>query len=210
MRLSFGKALFIVAILGAPVIAVSYVSGSGELNDVKLVSIEAVRFKDVAELQPAGEAAPETPVFKVRFSSASDLVRLANGLDAYSVRNRVLVGDAGCNPGLKVLTYASVADMLIDFTPVFDGGGNIENRGLWSSSTAAGSNGHVYHFYFGVDPMRMTEFLATGLQEAPICFALTGDSRTGRQLSSNIEVLPPRLVGQAATRLVGFLGRNPL
>ena len=200
------KAIVIACIIGAAVVAVFYVASSAEITDLKLESVEAVRAKDVPQL--AGETTPDTPVFKVRFSTSRDLVALANGLDRYTIRNRVLVGEAACNPDLKVLSYTMAADMLVDFTKVYDDSGDVEGRAVWAGSRGQGADGYTYQFYFGVMPARMSEFLSTGLQEAPICFALTGDSRTGRQFSSNVVPLPARVLGAAATRLVGFMGRN--
>jgi hypothetical protein len=206
MRVPGLKAIVIASATGAAV-AVSYVASSADLTDVKLESVEAVRAKDVQQL--ADKTTPDTPVFRVRFSTARDLVALANGLDRYAVRNRVLVGDAACNPDLKVLSYAVAADMLVDFTQVYDDAGDVEGRALWASGAESGANRHTYHFYFGVMAARMSEFLSSGLQEAPICFALSGDSRTGRKFSSNLVLLPARVLGAAATRLVGFMARNP-
>jgi len=47
----------------------------------------------------------------------------------------------------------------------------------------------------------MTEFVSSGLREAPICFALTGANRTGRRLSSNLVLLPADRLSEAAARL---------
>ena len=196
----------IVGIIGAAALAVSYVTSSTDVADLKLESVEALRVKDVPQLE--GQETPDTPVFKVRFSTTRNLPALASGLDAYRLRNQVLVGDAACNPDLKLLSYTAVADMLIDFIKVYDETGDVEGRPLWTSSASPGSSGYIYHFYFGVMPSRMSEFVSSGLQEAPICFAIAGESRTGKQFSSNIVPLPARVLGQAATRLVGFMGRN--
>src|SRR5688572_28024788 len=92
------RVAFIVSIAGATAGAVSYITSSAEITDLKLIAIEAAQLKDISGLY--GEAPPETPVFRVRFSTRSDLVALANAIDTYTIRNRVLVGD-GCNPDLK-------------------------------------------------------------------------------------------------------------
>jgi len=190
------RTALIAGVVGAAAIAVMYVASSEEITDLKLVSVDAARLKDVAQLN--GEALPETPVFRVRFSTRSDLVALANGLDAYTVRSQMLVGD-GCNPALKTMSYARVAFMLLDFTRVFDGSGNVEGRGLWASRTADGPDEYV--FYFGVVPSEMAEFVSSGVKEAPLCFALTGASRTGRALSTNLVLLPMDALAEAAARL---------
>jgi hypothetical protein len=202
------RTVFIVGIIAAAALAVSYLTSSDDLADLKLETVEAFRLQDVPQL--AGQATPDTPVFKVRFATRQDLLALASGLDAYRLRNQVLVGDAACNPDLKVRTYAAVADMIVDFTSVYDEAGAVEGRSFGTSSQSSGSNGYVYHFYFGVMPSRMSEFVSSGLQEAPMCFAIVGEGRTGKQFSSNIVPLPPRVLGAAAARLVGFMGRNPL
>jgi hypothetical protein len=203
MRFPAVKGIVIACIIGAAVVAVFYVGSAAEITDLNLEAVEAVRAKDVPEL--AGDATPDTPVFSVRFSTSRDLVALANGFDAYTIRSRVLAGDAACNPDLKVLRYAMAADMLVDFTHVYDNAGDIEGRALWARSSDSGANRYTYHFYFGVMPARMSEFVSSGLQDAPICFALGGDSRTGRKFSSNLVLLPARVLGAAATR-VGFPG----
>ena len=192
-----GKALLIAGVIGATVLGVSYLASSADIVDLKLVSVEAFRLKDVAALK--GAATPETPVFEVRFSTASDFVSLANQLDGYSINGRVLVGDAGCNPDLDSFTYTNVAEMLIDFTRVYDESGDIEGRSLWSRS--AQDKPHVYHFYFGVYPARFDEFVHLGLDEAPLCFELAGVGRTGRPLYSNIVPLPKDVLARAAERL---------
>ena len=186
----------IAAIVGAAIVAVSYVTSSDEIADLKLISIDAARLKDVANL--TGAAPGETPVFRVRFSSPTDLVALANQLDSYAIRNQVLVGDAGCNPALKTITYTRVAFMLMDFTRVFDPDGNIAGRGLWASRTDPSNE---YLFYFGIFPSQMPEFVSEGIKEAPLCFTLTGTSRLGRPLSSNIVILPMEALAEAAARL---------
>lgn len=189
------RAAFIIGIAGATAGAVSYVTNTAEISDLKLIAIEAAQLKDISELR--GEALPETPVFRVRFSTGSDLVALANELDAYTIRNRVLVGD-GCNPALKTMSYARVAFMLLDFTRVFDAKGNIEGR-FWGARDASDE----YVFHFGVVPQEWSEFVSSGLKEAPLCFALTGESRTGRALSTNLVPLPMEALAEAATEFDG-------
>jgi hypothetical protein len=184
------RAAFIVGIAGATAGAVSYVTSTAEITDLKLIAIEASQLKDISELN--GEALPETPVFRVRFSTRSDLVALANALDAYTIRNRVLVGD-GCNPALKTMSYARVAFMLLDFTRVFDANGNVEGR-FWGAKDESDE----YVFHFGVVPTEMPEFVSSGLNEAPLCFALTGESRTGRAFSTNLVPLPKETLAEAA------------
>jgi hypothetical protein len=191
------RAILVAGIAGAAAVVVSYLANTAEINDLKLVSVDATRLKDISQL--TGQALPETPVFRVRFSAQSDLIALANRMDAYTVRNQVLVGDAGCNPALKTITYTRVAFMLVDFTRVYDSAGNVEGRGLWASRNDDGSDEYV--FYFGVVPSEMSEFVSSGLKEAPICFALTGASRTGRQLSSNLVLLPMEALAKVAARL---------
>lgn len=187
------RAVLIAGIVGAAAVAVSYVAGNADVTDLKLISLDAARLKDVAPL--TGEAQPETPVFRVRFSTSADLVALANGVDAYTVRSQMLVGD-GCNPALKTMSYTRVAFMLLDFTRVYDAHGDIEHRGLGASDEA-----DEYIFYFGVAPSEMAEFVSSGLKEAPLCFGLTGTSRTGRRLSSNLVLLPMDTLAEAASRL---------
>ncbi len=187
------RAAFIAAIAVATAGAVSYVTNSADITDLKLIAIEAAQLKDISELY--GEALPETPVFRVRFSTRSDLVALANALDAYTIRNRVLVGD-GCNPALKTMSYARVAFMLLDFTRVFDAKGNVDGRGLGASDAS-----DEYVFHFGVVPRELSEFVSSGLKEAPLCFALTGESRTGRALSTNLVPLPMEALAEAASEL---------
>ena len=197
MALGVGRILLVAGLVGAATASVSYIATPADVRDLKLISVDAAHLKDVAQLK--GEALPETPVFRVRFSTRSDLVALANRLDAYTVRTQVLVGDAGCNPALKTITYTRVAFMLLDFTRVYDETGNVENRSLWASRSDDGSNEYV--FYFGVVPQEMSEFVSSGLKEAPICFSLTGTSRTGRPLSSNIVLLPVETLAEAAGKL---------
>ena len=189
------RAAFIAAIAAATAGGVSYIVSSTEISDLKLIAIEASQLKDISELY--GEAPPETPVFRVRFSTASDLVALANAIDTYTIRNRILVGD-GCNPDLKTMSYARVAFMLLDFTRVFDAKGAIEGRG-WGARDA--SDEYVLHF--GVVPREWSEFVSSGLNEAPLCFALTGESRAGRSLSTNIVPLPKEALAEAATEFDG-------
>jgi hypothetical protein len=203
MRFPAVKGIVIACIIGAAVVAVFYVGSAAEITDLKLESVDALHAKDIPEL--ANEMTPDTPVFRVRFSTSRDLVALANGLDGYTIRNRVLAGDAACNPDLKVLRYAMAADMLVDFTNVYDDTGDVEGRALWARSPDSGADRYSYQFYFGVMPARRLEFVSSGLQDAPICFALGGDSRTGRKFSSNLVLLPARELGAAATR-VGFPG----
>ena len=169
-RRGAARAALIVGLAGSTAGAVSYVTSSLEITDLKLIAIEASQLKDISELN--GEALPETPVFRVRFSTRSDLVALANGLDAYVIRNRLLVGD-GCNPALKTMSYARVAFMLLDFTRVFDATGNVEGRG-WGATDESDE----YVFHFGIAPSELTNFVSAGLEEAPLCFSLTGESRT--------------------------------
>ena len=187
-------------IVAAAAVTVSYVTSFVDILDLELDSVEGFRLKDVTEL--AGEAAPETPVFRVRFSTASDLVQFANQLDAYSFGGRVLVGDGGCNPDLDQFTYTNVAEMLIDFTRVYDEKGAIDGRGLWSIG-ADGADGarSAYYFYFGVDPARFDEYMYLGLDEAPLCFEIAATSRMGRRLFSNIVLLPKDVLAKAAAPL---------
>jgi len=187
------RSVVIAGIVGAAAFVVGYAVSSTEITDLKLVSVDAARLKDVPQL--SGQGSTDTPVFIVRFTTRSDLVALANGLDAFAVRNQVLVGD-GCNPALKTMSYARVAFMLTDFTRVYDAKGNVENRG-WGASDE--SDEYVVHF--GVIPSEMSEFVSSGLKEAPLCFALTGASRTGRNLSSNLVLLPKEALAEAAARL---------
>lgn len=187
------RSVVIAGIVAAAALAVGYAVSSTEVTDLKLVSVDAARLKDVAQL--AGQGSPDTPVFILRFTTRSDLVALANGLDAFAVRNQMLVGD-GCNPALKTMSYARVAFMLMDFTAVFDAKGNVEGR-FWGASDA--SDEYVAHF--GVIPSEMSAFVSSGLKEAPLCFALTGASRTGRNLSSNLVLLPMEALTEAAATL---------
>lgn len=189
------SAAIIIGIGGAAAAAVSYVTSRTEVSDLKLIAVEAAQLKDISALY--GEAPPDTPVFRVRFSTRSDLVALANGLDAYTIRNRVLV-DAGCNPDLRTFSYTSVALMLLDFTRVFDAKDAIEGRGLGTSDE---SDEYVIHF--GVVRRQWPEFISSGLDEAPLCFSLTGESRTGRALTTNIVPLPKEALAEAAA---GFDG----
>jgi hypothetical protein len=191
------RAGLIAGIVGATAVAVSYVTSPLDIVDLELVSVKAFRLKDVAALK--GAMTPETPVFEVRFSTASDFVSLANQPDGYSINGRVLVGDAGCNPDLDTFTYTNVAEMLIDFARVYDESGDIMGRSLWSRSGEAGR--HIFYFYFGVYPGRFDEFVHLGLDEAPLCFELAGVSRTGRALYSNIVPLPKDVLAQAASPL---------
>ena len=189
------RAAFIAGIAAATAGAVSYITNSAEITDLKLIAIEASQLKDISELY--GEAPPETPVFRVRFSTGSDLVALANALDTYTIRNRILVGD-GCNPALKTMSYARVAFMLLDFTRVFDAKGPIEGRGF-----AASDETDEYVVHFGVVPREWSEFVSSGLNEAPLCFSLTGESHTGRALSTNIVPLPKEALAEAAAEFDG-------
>ena len=189
------RAAFIAGIAGATAVAVSYIADSTEITDLKLIAIEASQLKDISDLY--GEAPPETPVFRVRFSTRSDLVALANALDTYTIRNRVLVGD-GCNPDLKTMSYTRVAFMLLDFTRVFDSKGTIESRGFGASDES-----DEYVFHFGVVSREWSEFVSSGLNKAPLCFALTGESRTGRALSTNLVPLPKEALAEAAAQFDG-------
>jgi hypothetical protein len=189
------RAAFIVGIAAVSAAAVSYMTSSAEITDLKLIAIEASQLKDISELH--GEAPPETPVFRVRFSTQSDLVALANAMDAYTIRNRILVGD-GCNPDLKTMSYARVAFMLLDLTRVFDAKGAVEGRGFGASDA---SDEYVVHF--GVVPHELSEFVSSGLNEAPLCFALIGESRAGRALSTNLVPLPKEALVEAATEFDG-------
>src|SRR5687767_3819128 len=137
MGLGVGKILLVAGMVGAATLTVSYLASPADIADVRLVAVDAARLKDISELK--GEALPETPVFRVRFSTTRDLVALANRLDAYTVRTQVLVGDAGCNPALKTISYARVAFMLLDFTNVYDETGDVEGRGLWANNSDDGS-----------------------------------------------------------------------
>lgn len=189
------RAAFIVGIAVSAAGAVSYVTNPIEITDLKLISIEAAQLKDIPHLR--GEAHPETPVFRVRFATQHDLVALANSLDAYTIRNRVLVGD-GCNPALKTMSYARVAFMLLDFTRVFHANENVESRRL-----GANDESDEYVFHFGVVPTEMDKFASSGLREAPLCFGLTGESRSGRGLSTNLVPLPVEALAEAAGQLDG-------
>jgi len=197
MALGVGRILLVAGLVGTATATVSYMATPADVADLKLIAVDAARLKDVPELR--GEALPETPVFRVRFSTRSDLVAIANELDAYTVRTQVFVGDAGCNPALKTITYTRVAFMLLDFTRVYDETGAIEGRTLWASRSGNGSNEYI--FYIGVVPSEMPEFISSGLKEAPICFGLTGTSRAGRPLYSNLVLLPAGTLAEAATRL---------
>lgn len=197
MALGVGRILFVAGLVGAATATVTYLASPADIPDLRLISVDAAHLKNIASLK--GEALPETPVFRVRFSTDRDLVALANRLDAYTVRTQVWVGDAGCNPALKTITYTRVAFMLLDFTRVHDESGNVEGRGFWASRPDDGSNDYV--FYFGVVPSEMSEFVSSGLKEAPICFGLTGTSRTGRPLTSNLVPLPADTLAEAASRL---------
>jgi hypothetical protein len=197
MGLGVGRILLVAGMVGAATFTVSYLASPADIADVKLVALDAARLKDITQLK--GEALPETPVFRVRFSTTRDLVALANRLDAYTVRTQVLVGDAGCNPALKTISYARVAFMLLDFTRVYDEAGDIEGRALWANNVDDGPKEYV--FYFGVVPSEMPEFVSSGLKEAPICFRLTGTSRMGRRLWSNLVLLPVDTLAEAAARL---------
>ncbi len=197
MALGVGRILFVAGLVGAATATVAYLASPADIPDLRLISVDAAHLKDIASLK--GEALPETPVFRVRFSTTRDLVALANRLDAYTVRTQVWVGDAGCNPALKTITYTRVAFMLLDFTRVYDGSGNVEGRGFWASRPDDRSNDYI--FYFGVVPSEMSEFVSSGLKEAPICFGLTGTSRTGRPLTSNLVPLPADTLAEAASRL---------
>jgi hypothetical protein len=197
MRFRALKLLLVAGIVAAVTITVSYVTSFVDILDLELVSVEGFRLKDVAEL--TGEASPETPVFRVRFTTSSDFVRFANQLDAYSFSGRVLVGDGGCNPDLDSFSYTNVAEMLIDFTRLYDDKGAIDNRGLWSSGAQASRT--AYHFYFGVDPARFDEYVYLGLDEAPLCFEIAATSRMGRRLFSNIVPLPKDTLAKAAAPL---------
>jgi hypothetical protein len=196
MRFGALRLTLVAGIVTAATLVVGYVTNFVDILDLRLVSVEGFRLKDVAEL--TGEAAPETPVFSVRFSTASDFVRLANQLDAYSFSGRVLVGDGGCNPDLDQFTYTNVAEMLIDFTRVYDEEGAIDSRGLWSRAQGGPS---PYYFYFGVDPARFDEYVYLGLDEAPLCFEIAATSRLGRRLFSNIVSLPKDTLAKAAAPL---------
>lgn len=190
------RLILIPVIIGVATAAVSYMASPADVGDLKLVSVDTARLKDVPQLR--GQALPETPVFRVRFSTRSDLVALANRLDAYTIRTQVWVGDAGCNPALKTITYTRVAFMLLDFPRVYDESGDVEGRGLWASGA---SNSSEYVFHIGVVPSELAEFVSAGLKEAPICFSLTGTSRTGRPLTSNLVPLPAEAFATAAARL---------
>jgi hypothetical protein len=197
MGLGVGKILLVAAMAGTATFTVSYLASPADIADVRLVAVDSARLKDITELK--NQALPETPVFRVRFSTTRDLVALANRLDAYTVRTQVLVGDAGCNPALKTISYARVAFMLLDFTKVYDEVGDVEGRGLWANN--ADDHPNEYVFYFGVVPSEMSEFVSSGLTEAPICFRLTGTSRMGKRLWSNLVLLPVDALAKAASGL---------
>ena len=197
MALGVGRILLVAGLVGTATAAVTYEATPVDVPDLKLVSIDAARLKDIAQLK--GEELPDTPVFRVRFSTRTDLLALANRLDAYTIRTQVWVGDAGCNPALKTITYTRVAFMLLDFPRVYDETGDVEGRGFWASGRGNGSNEYVFHI--GVVPSELSEFVSAGLKEAPICFSLTGTSRTGRPLTSNLVPLPAEAFAAAATRL---------
>jgi hypothetical protein len=197
MRFRLVKAMIVAAAVGAAAIGVSYVTTPLDVLDVKLASVEGFRLKDVAALN--GQAAAETPVFEVRFSTTTDFVVLANQLDTYNLTGRVLVGDGGCNPDLEAFGYTNVAEMLIDYTRLYDEAGAVDGRGLWSRDSTPAP--HTYRFYFGVDPARFDEYVYLGLDEAPLCFEIAGPSRTGRWLYSNIVLLPRDVLAKAAAPL---------
>jgi hypothetical protein len=189
------RAAVIVGIAGAAAGGVSYLSNPLEISDLKLISIEASQLKELPHLD--GQGHPQTPVFRVRFSTGHDLVALANSLDAYTIHNRLLVGD-GCNPALKTMSYARVAFMLLDFTHVFHADANVQGRGF-----GATDQHDEYVFHFGIAPGELTNFVSAGLKEAPLCFALTGESRVGRALSTNMVPLPMEALAEAATEFDG-------
>lgn len=191
------RKILIAAVVATVGIAVAYLTDKSDIGDLRLVSVQAFRAKDVGHFK--GLVTPETPVFEVRFSTASDFVSLANQLDAYSFNGRVLVGDAGCNPDLDQFTQTNVAEMLIDLARLYDETGDIHGRSLWSSDSEDQPN--IYHFYFGVFAGRFDEFVYLGLDEAALCFEVTGLSRTGRALYSNIVPLPKEVLAQAASPL---------
>jgi hypothetical protein len=199
MRISLIRIALVAGLAGAAAFIVGYATTITDVVDLKLVSVEAFRADEVAQLE--GQAAPETPVFQVRFSTATDFTALANQLDAFRFTGRVLVGNGGCNPDLDTFTYTAVAEMLVDFDRLYDEAGDIHGRSLWSSSARDGPK--TYHFYFGVLPDRLREFVSAGLMEAPLCFEITGASRIGRPLYSNIVMLPPDMLGTAAFRMRG-------
>ena len=191
------RQFLIVGVVATVGLAVAYLTDSSDIGDLKLVSVEGFHAQDVGHLK--GLVTPETPVFQVRFSTASDLVSYANQLDAYSFSGRVLVGDAGCNPDLDQFTYTNVAEMLIDLARLYDETGDIQGRSLWSSDAQGEPN--VYHFFFAVLAGRFDEFIYLGLDEAALCFEVTGTSRTGRTLYSNIVPLPRDILAKAAEPL---------
>jgi hypothetical protein len=86
--------------------------------------------------------------------------------------------------------------MLVDFTRVFDAKGAIEDRGFGTSDEA-----DEYVIHFGVVQRQWPEFVSSGVNEAPLCFSLTGESRTGRALSTNIVPLPKEALAKAAAEL---------
>jgi hypothetical protein len=101
--------------------------------------------------------------------------------------------DAGCNPDLRTFSYTQLALMLLDFTRVFDAKGSIERRGF-----GAADESDEYVIHFGVVRRQWPEFISSGLDEAPLCFSLTGESRTGRALTTNIVPLPKDALAKAA------------
>ena len=62
------RIILIPGIIGAATAAVSYLASPADVGDLKLVSVDTARLKDIPQLR--GEALPETPVFRVRFSTA--------------------------------------------------------------------------------------------------------------------------------------------
>ena len=76
MGLGIGRILLVAGVVGAATATVSYVANPADVADMRLISVDAARLKDIPQLN--GEALPETPVFRVRFSTRSDLVALAN------------------------------------------------------------------------------------------------------------------------------------
>ena len=178
---------FIVGIAGATAGAVSYVTSSAEITDLKLIAIEASQLKDISELY--GEALPETPVFRVRFSTTKRSGRARE-------RDRRL-RDPEPRAGGRRLQSRPQDDELCArrlhaarFHARLRREGHIEGRGLGASDAI-----RRICLPLRRRAARMSEFVSSGLKEAPLCFALTGESRTGRALSTE-----PRSVTDGGAR----------
>ena len=193
------KPLSIACAMSFALMTFGYAAVSPDVN-VKLVSINVARLGEVADLRPRGVVTRDTPIFAVQFSTETDLIRLANQFDNYTVRASLLVGDA-CTPNSRVLSTSRVSEILIGFSEVYDDLGKVESRSDPRDASASVSKDRTYRFYFGVRAPALSEFLSTGLHEAPLCFVLRGGTYTGKSFSSNIVPLPPQVLAEAASRL---------